>query len=107
MGCRSSKHVNTEPTPIPAPADSYDESEGRFAHNPLTSDEINERIIDGKEDSILICHDGNKLSLKTSWVSQRGFYPEALDKANQDAFLVNSKFDKNNTSAFFGVFDGN
>eukprot|EP00249_Psilotum_nudum_P036987 c9217_g1_i1 orf=308-832(+) len=41
-----------------------------------------------------------------SHLSQRGYYPEALDKANQDSFCVHSQFGKDPNDHFFGVFDG-
>ncbi|KAI3885746.1 hypothetical protein MKX03_024019 [Papaver bracteatum] len=44
--------------------------------------------------------------LKYSYLSQRGFYPEALDKANQDSFCIHTPFGTNPDDHFFGVFDG-
>ena len=47
--------------------------------------------------------------LRYAWVSQRGYYPEDLDKHNQDAHVEVEKFGKDegiHDSAFFGVFDG-
>ncbi|KAL4194085.1 hypothetical protein AMTRI_Chr05g66950 [Amborella trichopoda] len=44
--------------------------------------------------------------LKYSYLSQRGFYPEALDKANQDSFCIHAPFGTNPNDHFFGVFDG-
>ncbi|XP_024536728.1 probable protein phosphatase 2C 35 isoform X2 [Selaginella moellendorffii] len=49
--------------------------------------------------------DGN-FELRFSFLSQRGYYPEALDKANQDSFCVHTHFGKNPNDHFFGVFDG-
>ncbi|KAJ7549507.1 hypothetical protein O6H91_07G056700 [Diphasiastrum complanatum] len=44
--------------------------------------------------------------LRYSYLSQRGYYPEALDKANQDSFCVHTQFGKDPNDHFFGVFDG-
>ncbi|KAL5729115.1 cGMP-dependent protein kinase [Ranunculus cassubicifolius] len=44
--------------------------------------------------------------LKYSYLSQRGYYPDALDKANQDSFCIHTPFGANANDHFFGVFDG-
>lgn len=44
--------------------------------------------------------------LHYSYLSQRGYYPDALDKANQDSFCIHSPFGTNPNDHFFGVFDG-
>lgn len=44
--------------------------------------------------------------LKYSYLSQRGYYPDALDKANQDSFCIHTPFGTNPNDNFFGVFDG-
>ncbi|XP_058114463.1 protein phosphatase 2C and cyclic nucleotide-binding/kinase domain-containing protein isoform X1 [Magnolia sinica] len=44
--------------------------------------------------------------LRYSYLSQRGYYPDALDKANQDSFCIHSPFGTNPNDHFFGVFDG-
>lgn len=41
-----------------------------------------------------------------SFLSQRGFYPEALDKPNQDSFCIHTPFGTSPDDHFFGVFDG-
>ena len=43
--------------------------------------------------------------LRYAALSQRGYYPDALDKDNQDAYVVETKKVGDN-NAFFGVFDG-
>lgn len=45
-------------------------------------------------------------SLRYALVSFRGLYPEALDKANQDAVCAYRRFANDPEQAFFGVFDG-
>ena len=47
--------------------------------------------------------------LRYAWVSQRGYYPEDLDKANQDQHCECEHFGKSGgirDCHFFGVFDG-
>jgi serine/threonine protein phosphatase PrpC len=47
--------------------------------------------------------------LRYAWVSQRGYYPEDLDKANQDAHSEHENFAKGEgveDCAMFGVYDG-
>ncbi|XP_044471671.1 protein phosphatase 2C and cyclic nucleotide-binding/kinase domain-containing protein-like isoform X2 [Mangifera indica] len=47
-----------------------------------------------------------KYELRYSYLSQRGYYPDALDKANQDSFCIHTPFGTNPDDHFFGVFDG-
>ncbi|KAI4347089.1 hypothetical protein L6164_007938 [Bauhinia variegata] len=47
-----------------------------------------------------------KYELRYSYLSQRGYYPDALDKANQDSFAIHTPFGTNPDDNFFGVFDG-
>ncbi|BBN09518.1 protein MpPP2C_E [Marchantia polymorpha subsp. ruderalis] len=44
--------------------------------------------------------------LRYSFLTQRGYYPEALDKANQDSYCVHTPFGQDANDHFFGVFDG-
>ncbi|KAJ7973814.1 Protein phosphatase 2C and cyclic nucleotide-binding/kinase domain-containing protein [Quillaja saponaria] len=44
--------------------------------------------------------------LRYSFLSQRGYYPDALDKANQDSFCIHTRFGSKHDDHFFGVFDG-
>jgi serine/threonine protein phosphatase PrpC len=44
--------------------------------------------------------------LRYSYLSQRGYYPDALDKANQDSFCIHTPFGTDVNDHFFGVFDG-
>ncbi|KAL3689104.1 hypothetical protein R1sor_015413 [Riccia sorocarpa] len=44
--------------------------------------------------------------LRYSYLTQRGYYPEALDKANQDSYCVHTPFGQDVNDHFFGVFDG-
>ncbi|XP_055810510.1 protein phosphatase 2C and cyclic nucleotide-binding/kinase domain-containing protein isoform X2 [Solanum dulcamara] len=44
--------------------------------------------------------------LRCSFLSQRGYYPDALEKANQDSFCIHTPFGTSPDDHFFGVFDG-
>lgn len=44
--------------------------------------------------------------LRYSFLSQRGYYPESLDKANQDSYCIHTPFGPSPDDHFFGVFDG-
>lgn len=46
------------------------------------------------------------VQIRYAWVSQRGYYPDALDKANQDSLTVKLNVGGSADTAFFGVFDG-
>lgn len=54
---------------------------------------------------IVVVPSGN-YRLQYSYLSQRGYYPDALDKANQDSFCIHTPFGTNPNDHFFGVFDG-
>ncbi|KAG2650212.1 hypothetical protein PVAP13_1NG172300 [Panicum virgatum] len=44
--------------------------------------------------------------LRYSYLSQRGYYPESLDKPNQDSYCIHTPFGTSPDDHFFGVFDG-
>ncbi|WOL02195.1 protein phosphatase 2C and cyclic nucleotide-binding/kinase domain-containing protein isoform X2 [Canna indica] len=44
--------------------------------------------------------------LRYSYLSQRGYYPDALEKPNQDSYCIHTPFGTNPDDHFFGVFDG-
>ncbi|KAE9588174.1 putative cGMP-dependent protein kinase AGC-PKA-PKG family [Lupinus albus] len=48
----------------------------------------------------------NDYELRYSYLSQRGYYPDDLDKANQDSFCIHTPFGTSPDDHFFGVFDG-
>ncbi|KAK3003417.1 hypothetical protein RJ639_018682 [Escallonia herrerae] len=47
-----------------------------------------------------------KYEIRYSYLSQRGYYPDSLDKANQDSYCIHTPFGTNPEDHFFGVFDG-
>ncbi|XP_064965679.1 probable protein phosphatase 2C 35 [Musa acuminata AAA Group] len=46
------------------------------------------------------------LCLRYASLTQRGYYPDSPDRANQDSFCVRTNFQANPDLHFFGVFDG-
>ncbi|GMI11747.1 hypothetical protein TrRE_jg13440, partial [Triparma retinervis] len=51
------------------------------------------------------CLIGSSISCRYAYVSQRGYYPDEPNKANQDAFNIVRDY-LSDGSWFFGVFDG-
>ncbi len=80
--------------------------DGGLPNEPLTAEEITSRIVSGKDTRQIPLQSGESLKLNIAWVSQRGFYPESLDKENQDAFFIGKEFGDDKRHALFGVFDG-
>ena len=99
MGCAASK-------PEPAQQQSQDDQQDEEGdYNPLTEDEVNARIVcSPKAELFKLGKSG--ITLRYAYLSQRGYYPEDLYKANQDAFKVVPRFGGNDDHIFFGVFDG-
>ena len=49
---------------------------------------------------------GGGLGLRFAYLTQRGYYPDALNKANQDAYRIVRQFNGVADQLLFGVFDG-
>lgn len=86
----SSKKLNTS---------THDDQES--SKSPLTPQQINARI-DASPVSLKFIK--NDLHWSYAWVSQRGYYPNAPYKENQDAYTCIPKYGDN--MSFFGIFDG-
>jgi len=88
-------------------ADGMDaEIEGAYAQNAdVDISEIKDRIfpLDTVYDVPIV---PGELTMTYAALSQRGYYPESLDKANQDAYTVQTPFRDQPDEHFFGVFDG-
>eukprot|EP00873_Tetraselmis_striata_P013623 jgi/Tetstr1/433887/TSEL_023067.t1 len=82
---------------------------GLIAHfpknGPLKLPEYKERLVtsNGTQRVELA---GTGCTLTYAYVTQRGYYPEAPDKTNQDSFCVMTNFGGDLEQMFFGVFDG-
>lgn len=72
---------------------------------PLTTDSYRKRLETSQgTQEVKLPRSG--VQIRYAWVSQRGYYPDSLDKANQDALMVKLNVGGSTESAFFGVFDG-
>jgi len=79
--------------------------------SPLTKAEVKERIVASKAAELFTIgptkNGGPEITLRYAYLCQRGYYPEDLYKANQDAFKISTAFEqKPKPQIFFGVFDG-
>lgn len=45
-------------------------------------------------------------SMKYCYCSQRGYYPNAMGKANQDSYLISEDLGGDSSCHIFGIFDG-
>ena len=74
----------------------------------LTEGDLHERLrcSPGTVATRIQCSSGASYDIRYAYVSQRGYYPDAPDKANQDNFAVTPKFCGDVNSLFAGVFDG-
>ena len=69
---------------------------------PLSSQDYWNRLDYGSTETVEL----EGLTVRYAFVTQRGFYPEAPDKANQDAVCVKKEFASTPGQIFYGVFDG-
>ena len=53
-----------------------------------------------------IVGDSVDYKLKFCYISQRGYYPNAMGKANQDSYAICEEFMGDKNTHFFGIFDG-
>ena len=100
MGCAGSSQKQDTPAHGGGGADEEEEQ-----YNPLTEDEVNARIVCSTKAEKFPLGDSG-ITLRYAYLSQRGYYPEDLYKANQDSFKVVPKFNGLKEQILFGVFDG-
>lgn len=81
-----------------------DEAKGE-AGPPLTEEEIQERVA-ASERTCEFELKSVPLTVRYAYVSQRGYYPDDLNKSNQDALCVALNVCGEQDTALFGVFDG-
>ncbi|RHY35240.1 hypothetical protein DYB32_000303, partial [Aphanomyces invadans] len=73
-------------------------------NSPLTAEEIRSRIV--CSDKPVKTQLTPALSIEYAFVTQRGYYPDAVDKPNQDSYTIVPNFAGDPTKIFFGIFDG-
>ena len=84
----------------------------RLRGGPLTQHEYNSRLsgVDGTHTATVPYTDdhGHKRTYRMRYAtcSQRGYYPEAADKLNQDAYATSARFRGREDEFVFAVFDG-
>ena len=101
MGCAGSKSNDAVDTRGGGNGNPDEEDE----YQPLTKEEVQQRI--QASDGTLVYELGKTgVTMHYAYLSQRGYYPEDLYKANQDAFKVVPAFNGDQNQFFMGVFDG-
>ena len=102
MGCGGSKEEPSKSQQSGGGGNADDEEED---YNPLTQEEVNARIVCSKEAETFKLGK-SPITLRYAYLSQRGYYPEDLYKANQDAFKISSQWPQSPVpQIFFGVFE--
>ncbi|KAF0696353.1 hypothetical protein As57867_012864, partial [Aphanomyces stellatus] len=76
-------------------------SRPRASSGPLSVQDLNQRTTAPETTNTIVSGD---YKISYAYVSQRGYYPDALHKPNQDAFVCKPHFHEQDS--FFGVFDG-
>jgi serine/threonine protein phosphatase PrpC len=100
------------PAPAPAPAAAEEAFIGSLPEgSPLSKAQIADRVVSSREPQTVFelgrNGNGDVISMRYAYVSQRGYYPEDLYKANQDAFKISTKFAQDDVpQILLGVFDG-
>eukprot|EP00798_Chlamydomonas_sp_ICE-L_P016616 gene16616-22859_t len=72
---------------------------------PLTAKDYKARLTTS-EGTQTIYYPTSGYTIRYAYVTQRGLYPDSLDKANQDSLCVHTFFGGDPEQALFGVFDG-
>lgn len=103
---RHARASSDDPAVPSAPSVSY---QVRLRGGPLTQEAYNARLsgVNGcVEMEVPLGRGRGAYALRYALCSQRGYYPEAPDKRNQDAYVTLRKFRGNDDEMLFGVFDG-
>lgn len=106
MGCASSSPSKAARLPPPGGGGGGSTQQtDEDGYNPLTQEEIHSRI-QCSERALLFPLGKTGVTLRYAYLSQRGYYPDDLYKANQDAFKIVERFNGRDDQIFLGVFDG-
>ena len=82
-------------------------STGAFmpTNGPLNAKEYKSRL-SSSEGTQSLYFPSSGYTIRYAFVTQRGYYPDAPDKANQDSLCMHPQFGGDMEQALFGVFDG-
>jgi hypothetical protein len=106
MGCGGSKEAPDEKAEGTETIDRNSAVDrGVSLSGPLSESDLKARII-GNDVAEEFKLGKTGFTLRYAAVSQRGYYPEDLYKANQDRFVVCPNFNKKEDQILLGVFDG-
>lgn len=72
---------------------------------PLTAKDYKSRLA-SSEGTQTLYFPNCGINIRYAFVSQRGYYPDAPDKANQDSLCIHTHFGGDPEQVMFGVFDG-
>ncbi|GIL79333.1 hypothetical protein Vretimale_16527 [Volvox reticuliferus] len=109
MGCANSKDIGPGP-----PGKEYTDLNNAYdagvlsvylTGGPLTAKDYKERLV-SSEGTQTVFMPQSGYTIRYAFVSQRGYYPDAPSKANQDSFSVQTYFGGDAEQCFFGVYDG-
>lgn len=118
MGCTSAKPVGVEssdaneenqgPIPVDAKASSKAASVKALPFVQTTNAKCPHIRLDHPKEPKKIAIEGKNYTYtaKYVYVSQRGYYPNAMGKANQDSYLVSESLLGNSSCNVYGIFDG-
>ncbi|KAL4087826.1 hypothetical protein PRIC1_012257 [Phytophthora ramorum] len=106
MGCGASilQRSDGESKVVPQPGNSTGTGPNKAVRSPLTKEQINSRIVCSPK--TMKTKMTAKLNTQYAFASQRGYYPDALDKPNQDSCTILPAFMGDAAKMYFGVFDG-
>lgn len=106
MGCGASilQRSDGDSKILPQPGAPGVPGANKPVRSPLTKEQINSRIVCSPK--TMKTKVTTKLSTQYAFVSQRGYYPDALDKPNQDSCTILPAFMGDAAKMYFGVFDG-
>jgi len=99
MGCSASKEATGE-NGIPRPTNTTN-SKNQQNHPSKTQVESRIRTVESTRSVTL-----GSCKARYAYMTQRGFYPDDLNKANQDALSINHKFANTKKDAWLSVYDG-
>ena len=88
-----------------------DEYGGDLEFSPLNKSEIRQRQDYSSSTQHFTIRNGSgkkghAIHIDYGWLCQRGYYPDNMDKENQDSFVVVDGFGPSRRDLLLGVFDG-